>query len=213
MRAIEIKWWEKYWKLTLTWNVKSILVWKNRARYVECICECWNKKWIILNSIRHWKQKSCWCWIYTHWMTHTRLFNIFDKMKQRCLNSNNSHRRLYWWRWVKLLWNSFEDFYNDMWESYHEHVKKYWEKDTTIDRIDTFGDYCKENCRWATRLEQSNNLSSNRKVVYKWKEYPTLASICREYSIWVTTMNQRINKYWWSLEKAIETPIQVHKKK
>lgn len=213
MRAIEIKWWEKYWKLTLTWSVKSVLSWKSYARYVECLCECWNKKRISLNSIRNWKQKSCWCWIYTHWMTHTRLFNIFDKMKQRCLNPSNPRRRLYWWRWVKLLWNSFEDFYNDMWESYHEHVKKYWERDTTIDRIDTFGDYCKENCRWATRLEQSNNLSSNRKFVYKWKEYPTLASLCREYSIWVTTMNQRINKYWWSLEKAIETPIQVHKKK
>lgn len=99
-----------------------------------------------------------------------------------------------------------------MWNSYYDHISKYWEQETTIDRINSKGDYYKENCRWATHLEQSNNLSSNRKVVYKWKEYPTLSSLCREYWIWVTTMNQRLNKYGRTLEKAIETPIQIHKK-
>jgi hypothetical protein len=44
-----------------------------------------------------------------------------------------------------------------MWESYEIHVKEYWEKNTTIDRINPNLNYCKENCRWATWKEQSLN--------------------------------------------------------
>ena len=52
-------------------------------------------------------------------------------------------------------------FKDDMYESYLVHLDKYWEKDTTIDRINPFWDYCKENCRWATIKEQANNKKRN----------------------------------------------------
>ena len=65
----------------------------------------------------------------------------------------------------KSLWNSFEEFKNDMYESYLAHVKEYWEKDTTIDRIDPNKDYCKENCRWATIKEQAINKKSALQLI------------------------------------------------
>lgn len=55
------------------------------------------------------------------------------------------------------MWKSFSEFYKDMWESYEAHVKEFGEYETTIDRIDANWDYCKENCRWATKSEQVHN--------------------------------------------------------
>ena len=207
-KKLEFTEWQTFWKWYILWAIKHI--WTQRM--IKCRCECGTEKFVNVSSLSKGKSKSCWCWIYTHWMTWTRIYTIYDHIKQRCTNPKNPNRPLYWWKWVKNLWNSFEDFYRDMGESYENHVRRYWEKNTTIDRLDSGWNYCKENCRWATRLEQSNNLTSNRKITYKWKEYATISSLCREFWIWVTTMNQRINKYWWSIERAVETPIQIHKK-
>lgn len=41
----------------------------------------------------------------------------------------------------------------------------------TLDRIDNNGDYCKENCRWLSMKENSNNRRNNRLLTLNGKTH------------------------------------------
>ena len=209
--------WERVGRLTMLWESESRVVWHHRAVYEKCICDCWTVKYILRWHIRHGKVKSCWCLASELWrekMTKlstkhgfywTRIYKIFHSMNWRCKYSNTDSYNLYWWRWIKCEWDNFEEFYKDMGASYEEHVKQYWESDTTIDRINNDGNYCKENCRRATRKEQQNNRSCNKIIIYKWNEY-TQQELCDYMKIPKYVFMTR-RKLWWSVERAIEEPI------
>lgn len=93
-----------------------------------------------------------------------------------------------------------------MWQSYYKHIKQYWEKNTTLDRIDVNWNYCKNNCRRATREEQMNNMRTNHKVIYRWKEYNSVSMLCKATKTRYWLVHDRI-KLGWSIEDAIEKPL------
>lgn len=139
-----------------------------------------------------------------HWMTWTRFNNIFRWIKARCNIKSHPSYKNYWWAWIKCLWNSFDEFKNDMYESYLEHVEKFWENNTTIDRIDYNWNYCKENCRRATMKEQWNNTSTNVHIRYKWKEYKSIMLLCEELWLKYNAIYKRIFLEWQNAEEAID---------
>lgn len=83
-----------------------------------------------------------------------------------------------------------------MYDSYKEHCEKYWEKDTTIDRIDRNWNYCKENCRWATYKEQADNKKTTIKVFDGWTMYNSLKDYCLSKWYIYTTRLKRTKKLW-----------------
>lgn len=99
----------------------------------------------------------------------THFYKKFKGIEARCNSTNKWNNVNYKDRGIKCLWNSFEDFKNDMYDGYIKHVKKYTEKDTQIDRIDNNGNYCKENCRWVTHKENQNNRRNNHYIT--WSGY------------------------------------------
>lgn len=83
----------------------------------------------------------------THGMSETKIYNVWLGMRRRCKNPNDAKYKNYGGRGIIVCdrWQSFENFYEDMGDSYQEGL--------TIERVDVNGNYEPTNCTWITRKE------------------------------------------------------------
>lgn len=123
-----------------------------------------------------------------HGMYQTPIYNVWRQMKDRCTNPNNSRYHRYGERGIKVCdrWQEFENFFADMGHA---------PEGMTLDRIDVDGDYTPDNCRWATRQDQQNNMSTNRLFTHEGKTQ-TLAEWARELGLAYHVLKYRLNKGW-----------------
>ncbi len=127
-------------------------------------------------------------------MKDIRMHKNWSDMKQRCFNKNNPRYKDWGGRGITICkrWMKFENFLADMGER---------PKGKSLDRIDNNGNYCKENCRWATRKEQQNNTRQNRIITYKGKTQ-NLTQWAKELKIDRQKLTNMINS-GKSMEKVI----------
>jgi hypothetical protein len=145
----------------------------------QFICSCGNTATAIRSKVKRNAIRSCGCLRkeflasgkarLSHGLARTRFWNIFHDIKRRTGNPSRNDYYKYGGRGIKCEWQSFLKFKEDMYESYLKHVSEHGESKTTIDRIDTNGNYKLDNCRWATPKEQANNTRWNKTVTHNGK--------------------------------------------
>lgn len=132
-------------------------------------CDCGKEKMIYKNHILGKRtQIDCGCdkqFKRRQPLFGTKFYHTFYLMKQRCENINNPNYFRYGGRGIEVVWKSFTSFKEDMYRSFLKHNNKHGGRNTSIERIDNDGNYCKENCKWATQKEQS--LNKHSKSYYK----------------------------------------------
>lgn len=191
---------KKFGRLTV---IKRIYNNKN-ATYWLCKCECGKEKIIRGTSLTSNNTKSCGCLLrdkakltknIKHGKSNTRIYKIYCGIKKRCYCKTAKNYYLYGARNIKMCekWlESFENFYN--WA-----VNNGYQDNLTIDRIDTNGNYCPENCRWVDMKTQANNTRRNHYIEYNGIKH-SIAEWSRILEINYGTLKSRI-KYGWSLER------------
>lgn len=134
------------------------LISKNNHNYyvVECIY-CGRRKELrrdrILKSIGT-HHKNCCEQINPKDDLYYDFYKKWRAMRTRTTNKNQKSWKHYY-DISSDYYKYFVDFYDDMFESYVAHRELYGKENTTLDRINPYGDYEKENIRWATRFEQN----------------------------------------------------------
>ena len=123
-----------------------------------------------------------------HGKSRSPIYLCWQNIRQRCFNPKMPHYERYGGRGITVCdrWMVFENFVADMGER---------PPNMTLERIDNDGPYSPENCRWATRKEQSNNRFCNVRITYN-NETLTVAQWSERTGIHHNTISLRLEKRW-----------------
>lgn len=126
-----------------------------------CSCDCGAVKEVRTHSLTSGCTKSCGCLrrevsaqrATRHGCCGEKLYAVWNMMKQRCSNSNQHDYHYYGGRGIRVC----NEWLNDYAAFRTWALANGYEDGLTIDRVNTYGDYTPENCRWITIQDQQKN--------------------------------------------------------
>lgn len=199
---------DKFGRLTVVeMTYKESKSGRRRAFWV-CVCDCGGSNTVDSGNLRNGNTR--WCSLCaskfksSHRRKHghsqhadgrnkaTKEYSTWSGMKGRCLNKKDTRYFDYGGRGISICreWiDSFESFLSDMGVAPSA--------DHQIDRIDNNGNYEPDNCKWASRTENSNNKRNNYNLTING-ETKTLANWEKFSGINQSTIKRRVTREWSS---------------
>jgi hypothetical protein len=122
-------------------------------------------------------------------------------MKKRCYNPRDKRFVNYGGRGITVC---------DEWKDDFGAFQKWatdngYKENLTIDRVNVNGNYCPENCRWATMTQQQRNTTRNR-FITAFGETKTMAEWAEQSGIRQDVIKDRLNRLHWTPEDAVSIP-------
>ncbi len=183
---------QKFGRLTVLEQVEHT---NGRHRRWLCKCSCGATLVSQTNNLRGGHTTSCGCaqrdrvavTSRKHGMSGHRVYDIWASMRARCHNPANISYTRYGAKGVAVCsrWESFDNFLADM--GVPPSPKH------SLDRLDNSKGYSKENCRWATPVEQANNKRNNYRFTVEGRTQ-TVAEWARETGIGRGTLEYRLSR-------------------
>lgn len=175
----------------------------------RCVCDCGKKLIADGCRLRSGTTTSCGCYMryinsklmrirgIKHGMARHPVNKVWRQMLARCENPKDKAFKHYGGRGIRVCrrWHNFKHFMADMGER---------PSDKQIERINNDGDYCPNNCRWATAKEQQRNRSNNRIIEWNNQRKP-LVQWAEELGVNRCLLRNRLAANW-TIEKAFTTP-------
>jgi hypothetical protein len=196
-----------------------------RHRRVEAKCECGNIKSFRLAHLISGSTKSCGCRKISSQrekMTKhgsyvsgriSKEMSAYQAMLTRCYNDKAPMFHNYGGRGVLVCdrWLSGNGERSGF-ECFRDDLGLAPSKSHSLDRIEVNGKYEPSNCRWATPKEQANNRRNNV-FLEAFGVKKSLCAWAEEIGICPESLQFRIKKKGWTVEKAVSTPKLKHTKR
>lgn len=133
---------------------------------------------------------------------YLRTYRVYVSMLHRCRNVNHPNYASYGGRGITVCerWLSFEHFLNDLGPQ---------PAGMQLDRINNDKGYSPDNCRWATRKQNSRNTRRNHILVING-ESACISEWAERAGINKTTLLLRIRR-GWSPEQAVSSSVRQYK--
>ncbi len=178
-----------------------------KHRYYECSCDCGLLAIVNQRALISGTTKSCGCLqkeetrkrcvTHGHSLGKSRssTYRAWQNMWSRCTLPSSRSFPIYGGRGVSVCdrWKDFSKFLEDI------GVKPSGQH--SLDRFDVNGNYCPENCHWATATEQARNKRTTVFHEFRGKRI-TLPEICEIVGKTVSLVDSRLRR-GWSLEDAV----------
>lgn len=188
---------------------------KSKARLWRCKCQCGNEVVVRSINLRSGNSKSCGCLKsdlvsrrnFKHGLStdelgrETRLYRIWQRMRQRCSDHNCTDFADYGGRGIKVCddWENYKAFHDWAYgNGYQDHL--------SIDREDCNGNYEPGNCRWASSIDQARNTRRNHLITYRGRT-KTLAEWSEILEIESSLLRWRLEN--WGIERSFSTPVRA----